>query len=202
MKLVVNTFVTLDGVMQAPGGPDEDRDGGFEYGGWSVPYFDDEMGKTVMSSMARASAYLLGRKTYDIFAAYWPQPTAAEDRDLAEILNSRPKYVASTTLTRPSWQNTTVIGSDVPGAVRRLKKEPGDELNVQGSSQLLQSLHGLVDEYRLWICPVHLGAGKRLFDHGSQAGGLELVEWRANSTGAIYAVYRPTGAPKTGLMGA
>lgn len=202
MRLVVNTFVTLDGVMQAPGGPEEDRDGGFEYGGWSVPYFDDEMGKTVMGSMSRASAYLLGRKTYDIFAAYWPNPTAAEDRDLAEILNSRPKYVASTSLAKPNWQNTTVISGDVVDTVRRLKEQPGEELNIQGSSNLLQSLHGLVDEYRLWICPVHLGSGKRLFDPGSQPGGLGLVECRTNSAGAIYAVYRPTGAPRTGLMGA
>jgi dihydrofolate reductase len=201
MKLVVNTFVTLDGVMQAPGGPDEERDGGFQFGGWSVPHFDEEMGATVMKSMARAAAYLLGRKTYDIFAAYWPNPTAAEDRELAEILNNRPKYVASTTLTNPGWQNTAVIQSDLVGAIRRLREGPSGELNVQGSSRMLQSLHGLVDEYRLWICPVHLGDGKRLFESGSPASGLELGEWRTNSRGAIYAVYRPTGAPKTGLMG-
>ncbi|HSB89966.1 MAG TPA: dihydrofolate reductase family protein [Anaerolineales bacterium] len=202
MKLVVNTFVTLDGVMQAPGGPDEDREGGFPYGGWSVPFFDDVMGKTVFDSMARASAFLLGRKTYDIFAAYWPNPAAPEDQELAGILNPRPKHVASTTLAKPGWQNTFVIQGDVVDAVRRLKEQPGEELNVQGSSRLLQSIHGLVDEYRLWICPVHLGAGKRLFDSGSPAAGLELVGTKTNSRGAIYAVYRPTGSPKTGMMGA
>ena len=200
MKLIVNTFVTLDGVMQAPGGPDEDREGGFQWGGWSVPHFDEEMGRTVQESMERASAYLLGRKTYDIFAAYWP--TATEYLEIAEILNSRPKYVASRTLREPAWQHTTVIGGDVAAEVARLKGEAGAELNVQGSSNLLQSLHGLVDEYRLWICPVHLGSGKRLFEGGSEASGLELVESRTNSLGAIYAVYRPTGTPQTGLMGA
>ena len=199
MKLVVNTFMTLDGVMQAPGGPDEDRDGGFEYGGWSVPYFDDDMGNTVGESMAKAEAYVLGRKTYDIFAAYWPNAT--EDLEIADMLNSRPKYVASRTLTNPTWQGTTVI-KDVAAEVRKLKAQGGDgELNVQGSANLLQTIHPLVDEYRLWISPVHLGKGKRLFESASPASGLELVESRTNSLGAIYAVYRPTGKPQTGQMG-
>jgi len=200
VKLVVNTFLTLDGVMQAPGGPDEDRDGGFQYGGWSAPFFDDDIGKTVLNSMAHASAYLLGRKTYDIFAGYWP--TASEDAEIADLLNSRPKYVVSTTLKDPSWQHTTVISNGVLDAVARLKDQPGDELNVQGSAVLLQTLHPLVDEYRLWICPVHLGSGKRLFADGSYPSGLELIETHTSSTGSIYAAYRPTGAPKTGLMGA
>ncbi len=199
MKLVVNTFVTLDGVMQAPGGPDEDRDGGFEWGGWTGAYFDDEMGNTVGASIEKATAFLLGRKTYDIFAAYWP--TAAEDLEIAAALNSQPKYVASNTLTDPTWQHTTVLGGDVAAEVARLKEQPGEELNVQGSSGLLQTLHPLVDEYRLWICPVNVGGGKRLFEDGSAASGLDLVESRTNSQGAIYAVYRPTGAPRTMQIG-
>lgn len=199
MKLVVNTFVTLDGVMQAPGGPEEDREGGFKYGGWSGAYFDEEMGRTVGESIEKASAFLLGRKTYDIFAGYWP--TATEDLEIADVLNSRPKYVASRTLKDPAWQHTTVI-SDVPAGVARLKQQGEGELNVQGSSQLLQAIHPLVDEYRLWISPVHLGHGKRLFADGSVASGLELVESRTNSLGAIYAVYRPSGAPRVVQMGA
>jgi dihydrofolate reductase len=199
MKLVVNTFVTLDGVMQAPGGPDEDREGGFEYGGWSAPYFDDDMGNTVQASMEKATAYLLGRKTYDIFAGYWP--TATEDLEIAEILNSRPKYVASRTLKNPEWEHTTVLSGDVAQAVAELKEQPGEELNVQGSSQLLQAIHPLVDEYRLWISPVQLGSGKRLFANRAAASGLELLETRTNSRGAIYAVYRPTGKPDVGQFG-
>jgi dihydrofolate reductase len=199
MKLIVNTFVTLDMVMQAPGGPDEDRDGGFEYGGWTVPYFDDDIGKTVGDSIAQAGAFLLGHKTYDIFAGYWP--TATEDLEIAEALNARPKYVASHTLTNPSWQGTAVI-KDAAAEVKRLKGQGGDaELNIQGSANLLQSLHPLVDEYRLWIFPVRLGEGKRLFEDRTAASGLELVESRTNATGAIYAVYRPAGKPRTGQMG-
>jgi len=199
MKLVVNTFVTLDGVMQAPGGPDEDRDGGFEFGGWSFLYGDDEMGSTVQESIERASAYLLGRRTYDIFAAYWPQATT--DLEIANSFNSRPKYVVSNTLTDPTWEGTTVISGDAVAGVSRLKEQAGEELNVEGSAQLLQAIHPLVDEYRLWICPVYLGKGKRLFEDGAQASGLELVESRTNSKGAIYAIYRPTGRPETGSFG-
>jgi dihydrofolate reductase len=200
MKLVVNTFVTLDGVMQAPGGPEEDTEGGFEYGGWTAPYFDEEGGNTVGASIEQASAFLLGRKTYDIFANYWP--TATEPGGIADALNTKPKYVVSSTLTSPEWQNTTVISGNVAEGVARLKAQPGGELNVQGSSQLLQAIHPVVDEYRLWIFPVYLGHGKRLFEDGSHASGLALVETRTNTLGAIYAVYRPTGRPATGTVGA
>lgn len=193
MKLVVNTFLTLDGVMQAPGGAGEDRDGGFPYGGWSWACGDDELDRTVLESVQAADAYLFGRRTYEIFAAYWPQAT--EDLAFAEAFNTRPKYVASRTLAAPSWAGTTVLRDAVAG-VTRLKDEPGGELNVQGSSDLLQALHPLVDEYRLWVCPVYLGQGKRLFEEGPHARGLELAESRTNTRGAIYAVYRPTGAPK------
>lgn len=201
MRLIVNTFVTLDMVMQGPGGPDEDRDGGFEYGGWSAPYFDEEMGKAIDESLGKASAFLLGRKTYDIFAGYWPKTTDPESAGIAEVLNTTPKYVVSTTLKNPEWQNTSVIAGDVVNEVARLKEQPGNELNVQGSAKLLQTIHPLVDEYRLWISPVHLGQGKRLFEDGSQASGLELIETHTNSRGAIYAAYRPTGTPETGQMG-
>jgi dihydrofolate reductase len=199
MKLIVNAFVTLDMVMQAPGGPDEDREGSFQFGGWVGPYFDNDMGSTIQQSLEGASAFLLGRKTYDIFAGYWP--TATEDPEVAEVLNSRPKYVASTTLKQPEWQHTTVIPGGVADAVAKLKAGPGDELNVQGSANLLQSLHPLVDEYRLWICPVHLGSGKRLFEDGSHPSGLDLIDTHTNSLGAIYATYRPTGKPETGQLG-
>lgn len=152
----------------------------------------------MQKSIQQASAFLLGRRTYDIFAGYWP--TATEALDVAEPLNKRPKYVASRTLKNPGWHNTTVISGDVVAAVERLKSGADGELNVQGSSALLQTLHPLVDEYRLWIFPVCLGTGKRLFEHGAQARGLELVETHTNSRGAIYAVYRPTGRPQTGSM--
>jgi dihydrofolate reductase len=201
MRLVVNTFLTLDGVMQAPGGPDEDRDGGFALGGWSFPFSDDQMGSTVTSSIAGASAFLLGRRTYDIFAAFWPKVSGEhEDAAVAGPLNSLPKYVASTTLETADWQNTTVLRGDVPAEIRRIKDEGDGELNVQGSSNLLQTLqqHRLVDEYRLWICPVVVGSGKRLFEAGTAPAGMTLVESQTNSRGALYAVYRTAGAPETG----
>ena len=204
MRLVVSTFLTLDGVMQAPGGPDEDRDDGFDLGGWSFPYFDEDMGQTVGASLDAASGLLLGRRTYEIFAAHWPHVSEEhEDGAVARTLNALPKYVASTTVHDPSWANTTVL-SDVATGVRALKVGGEGELNVQGSSNLLQTLQreDLVDEYRLWTCPVVLGAGKRLFGSGSPPCALELVETRANSKGAVYAVYRTAGPPATGSFAA
>ena len=180
MRLVVSTFLTLDGVMQAPGGPDEDRDDGFDLGGWSFPYFDEDMGQTVGASLDAASGLLLGRRTYEIFAPHWPHVSEEhEDGAVARTLNALPKYVASTTVHDPSWANTTVL-SDVATGVRALKVGGEGELNVQGSSNLLQTLQreGLVDEYRLWACPVVLGRGKRLFASGSRPCALELVETR------------------------
>lgn len=201
MRLVVNTFLTLDGVMQAPGGPDEDRDGGFALGGWSFPFSDEEMGSSVTASIAGAAAFLLGRRTYDIFAAHWPRVSSEHEyAEVAAPLNALPKYVASTTLESADWHNTTVLRGDVPAEIRRLKSEGDGELNVQGSSNLLQTLqrHGLVDEYRLWICPVVVGSGKRLFEAGTTPVGMELEESGANSKGALYAVYRTAGEPETG----
>lgn len=204
MRLVVSTFLTLDGVMQAPGGPDEDRDDGFDLGGWSFPYFDEDMGQTVEASLDAASGLLLGRRTYEIFAGHWPHVSEEhEDGAVARTLNALPKYVASTTLQDPDWANTTVL-SDVGRGVRELKAGGEGELNVQGSSNLLQTLQreGLVDEYRLWACPVVLGRGKRLFASGSPPRALELVETRANSKGAVYSVYRTAGPPTTGSFAA
>jgi len=204
MRLVVSTFLTLDGVMQAPGGPDEDRDDGFDLGGWSFPYFDEDMGQTVGASLDAASGLILGRRTYEIFAAHWPHVSEEhEDGAVARTLNALPKYVASTTLHDPAWANTTVL-SDVAAGVRDLKAGGEGELNVQGSSNLLQTLQreGLVDEYRLWACPVVLGRGKRLFASGSTHRALELLETRANSKGAVYSVYRTAGPPETGSCAA
>lgn len=191
-KVVVQTFLTLDGVMQAPGGANEDHEGGFEHGGWQGP--DEAAGEIVGGWMERASGVLLGRKTYDIFAAFWPHVgDDGEDADIARQLNSLPKYVASRTLDHLDWQNSTLLGDDVPGAVAKLRGEPGGEIHVWGSGDLIQTLirHDLVDEYRLLIYPLVLGTGKRLFADGVVPASLELVETRGTPSGTILAVYRP-----------
>jgi dihydrofolate reductase len=154
-KLIITTFLSLDGVMQAPGGPDEDRGGGFAHGGWMVPYADEDLGRLVTAWIERASVFLLGRGTYEIFAAHWPRVTDPQDV-IARALNRLPKYVASTTLKTAEWHNTTVIRGDVGEAVRALKREGSGELQVHGSPGLAQTLiaNDLVDEYRLWVHPV------------------------------------------------
>ncbi|WP_423746606.1 dihydrofolate reductase family protein [Haladaptatus sp. SPP-AMP-3] len=183
-KLVVGTFLTLDGVMQAPGGPDEDRDGGFEHGGWSVNYWDEKMGEVMDGQFAETDALLLGRKTYEIFAAHWPN-VDAEDDPAAEKLNSMPKYVASRTLDAVDWNNSTLLSGDVAEAVEDLKKERGDVIIVQGSHDLIQTLlaHDLVDEFWLWIFPLVLGDGKGLFADGTIPAALELTTAETSSTG-------------------
>ena len=195
-KLVVGTFLTLDGVMQAPGGPEEDPSGGFTHGGWSVPFFDDTMGKAMDEWMRKAGAFLLGRKTYEIFAAHWPHVSDP----IADILNNSPKYVASRTLDRVDWKGSTLIKGDVAEGVRRLKAETGGEIQVHGSGDLIQTLleHNLVDEFRLWISPIVLGKGKRLFGEGTVPAGLELVETRQATTGSMLHVYRLSGKPAYG----
>ena len=176
-KLVVDTFVSLDGVMQAPGGPDEDTESGFAHGGWTVPFWDEQMGQFMIESTHKAGALLLGRKTYDIFAAAWP--LAGDDDPFASVLNRIPKHVASRTLTDAdlTWHNSAVIQGDLAESVRALKQRGEGELQVPGSSELIQSLlaHDLIDEFRLLTFPVVLGSGKRLFGNGALPRGLQLV---------------------------
>lgn len=199
MRLIVTTFLSLDGVMQAPGGPDEDRSHGFGHGGWLVPYADQDMGRIVDDWLASADSFLLGRKTYEIFAAHWPHVTAEND-PVATKLNSLPKYVVSKTLDKVEWNNSTLIKGDVAEEVAKLKRRPGKELQVHGSGDLAQTLmqHDLVDEYRLWFYPVVLGSGKRLFREGSVAKALRLVSSNTTSTGVVVNSYQPAGKVKYG----
>ncbi|KAE8765546.1 dihydrofolate reductase family protein [Georgenia thermotolerans] len=201
-KLVMVAFVSLDGVMQAPGGPEEDPSDGFPYGGWQFPFNDDEMGEIVVEVSRRAGGFLLGRRTYDIFAGYWPQVTDPDD-PIASGLNSLPKYVVSTTLRDPAWHNTTVISENVPEAVRALKAAEDGDILIWGSSQLLPTLlaHDLVDEFLLGIYPVVLGRGKRLFAEGAPARTLRLTNSRRTSSGAMFNTYEPAGEVKTGEFG-
>jgi dihydrofolate reductase len=194
MRLTLHTFLTLDGVMQAPGGPDEDREGGFAHGGWSFPYGDEDFGAAMTGWFADADAFLLGRKTYEIFSGHWPKVTDAGD-PIAGKLNALPKYVASTTLTSVDWHNSGLLGGDVAAEVAKLKEQPGNELQVHGSGGLAQTLieHNLVDEYRLLIFPVHLGSGKKLFRDGAKAAALRLTTTSTTGTGVIIATYQPAG---------
>jgi len=193
-KLVVGTFLTLDGVMQAPGGPDEDRDGNFQHGGWLVPYFDDALVEMMTEWTRNADAFLFGRRTYEIFAASWPTSTDPAD-EIAAVLNTRPKYVASRTLHDVAWNNAKLLEGDVASAVAGLKAQQGGEIQVHGSSGLLQTLleHDLVDTLRLWQFPVVLGTGKRLFGDGTIPRSFRLVETRQNTTGAVLHVYDRVG---------
>ena len=199
MRLTLHTFLTLDGVMQAPGGPDEDPSGGFSYGGWSAPYGAEESGAAISGWFGHASAFLLGRKTYQIFAGYWPRVTDPGNQ-IASQLNALPKYVASATLTSADWHNSQLLGGDVVTEVAKLKESPGDELQVHGSGQLAQALidADLVDEYRLMYIPVHLGSGRKLFRDGTRAGALRLTESAVTGTGVIIASYLPDGPVRTG----
>lgn len=194
-KLIANEFMSLDGVVQAPGGEDEDTSGGFRHGGWHLGYFDDLSQRWVLASIEGAGGYVLGRRTYEIFAAYWPS-APEEEQAIAEPLNTKPKYVASTTLAEPlAWQNSTVLQGEVPEAVAALKQEEGDDLHVIGSTRLVQTLleHDLVDELRLMIDPLLLGGGKRIFPADGALRPLRLVDSQATSTGAIIATYASAG---------
>ncbi len=194
--LAVNTFASLDGVMQAPGGPDEDPTGGFTLGGWAVNYFDDEM----MALVAESDPYelLLGRGTYEIFAAHWPY----DEGPIADQLNSTRKHVASTTLESVEWNNSTLITGDVADYVTELKSQGGPEIQVHGSPGLIQTLleHDLIDEYRLWVFPVVVGAGKRFFGDGTSPGAMKLVDSKITSTGVTISTYERAGDIEIGEM--
>jgi dihydrofolate reductase len=193
-RLVVSEFMTVDGVMQAPGGPEEDTEGGFRHGGWQGPYFDDEVGRAVDAGMSRTGGFLLGRKTYEIFAGYWPNATGEEEEGFAPVMNDMPKYVASTTLRPPlEWQNSTLLEGDLEQAVRRLKEEDGKDLRVLGSGRLAGWLgeRGLVDEYHLMIHPVVLGSGKRLFEDGGPRIPMRLVDSKTTANGNLILTYEP-----------
>jgi dihydrofolate reductase len=193
-KLVVGSFVTLDGVMQAPGGPDEDRDGGFPHGGWLVPYFDEKFAGIMTEWTTQAGAFLLGRRTYEIFAGSWPNSTDPADES-ANALNTRPKFVASRTLDKVEWNNSTLLRGNVAEEVARLKAEDGGELQVHGSGDLLQTLlrADLVDTLRIWQFPVVLGTGKRLFGEGTIPRSFRLVDTQFATTGAVLHVYERVG---------
>jgi dihydrofolate reductase len=194
MRLTVHEFISLDGVVQGPGGPDEDTSDGFAAGGWMVPYTTDpDFGAIVDGWFVRAEAILLGRTTFEVMRTFWPH--VGTDDPTSAALNGTPKYVVSRTLTDPGWEPTTVLPGDPVASVAALKARPGDgEVQVHGSALLAATLHaaGLVDEYRLVWAPVTLGAGKRLFGPGASPSGFELVESRTTSAGALYTVLRPT----------
>jgi dihydrofolate reductase len=199
MQLTVTTFLSVDGVYQGPGGPDEDRSGGFDRGGWLVPHFDEATGEFMDSIFQRVDAFLFGRRTYDIFAASWPNATDPEDT-VANRLNTLPKYVASTTLKDPEWANTSVLEGDLVSAVRKLKGRDGRELQVHGSGALVRFLleNDLVDRLDLLVFPVIVGAGRRLFPDSGIATGLALDQSRTTGSGVTISVYRPTGRPEFG----
>lgn len=198
-KIIVLTFVTLDGVMQAPGGPEEDPSGGFRFGGWTVPYSDEFLGKEIMRQMGRPYELLLGRKTYDIFAAYWPK-VKNEDNPVAASFNPARKYVVSKTLSKPGWENSVVISGDTVGEIKRLKEQGGPDLHVYGSGNLIQTLlkHDLIDELWLKIYPITLGPGKRLFADGTIPLAFKLQECKNSPSGVIIASYQRAGEVKTG----
>ena len=197
-KLSVNTFLTLDGVMQAPGGPGEDDSGGFAHGGWSVNYWDEQMGQVMGEATSRPFAMVLGRRTYDIMAAYWPN---APEEEGGKVFNEATKYVASRG--RPNleaWSNSVPIEGDAAHGIAALKAEDGPELQVHGSANLIQTLlrHNLVDQFRLWIFPLVIGSGKRLFSEGAIPSGLKLVDHTVSTTGVVIGTYEPAGEIVTG----
>lgn len=194
-KIIVLEFMSLDGVMQAPGGPEEDTSGGFKYGGWTVPYFDDFSGKMMGEQMKEPYSLLLGRKTFEIFASYWPEHAS----DWPGV-NEATKYVTSNSLTSTSWQNSVILKGDVVKELKKIKKENGPDLKVWGSGNLVQTLlnNDLVDELMLKIFPVVLGKGKRLFEDGVTPAAFELTETQVSPSGVIFANYKRAGKVKTG----
>jgi dihydrofolate reductase len=199
-KLIASTFVSLDGVMQSPGGPQEDPTGGFDLGGWQFGYWakdeDLDLGGSGFDGAERE--LVLGRKTYEIFAAYWPYQ--AEDMPIARTFNATRKYVASRTLRRLDWNNSTLLGDDVAAAIAALKAGPGPDLQIIGSGNLIQSLHAasLIDEYNVWTYPLVLGRGKRLFEEGAKPAALRLVRTSTGRSGVVMSVYAPDGEVQAG----
>lgn len=200
-KLMVTTFVSLDGVMQAPGGSDEDRSGGFEHGGWAVPHVDQQIIQLMTALTSRAGALLLGRKTYDMFAATWPLADA--DDPIGAKMNSMRKYVVSRTLDATSWHNSRLLNGNVLDAVNELKQGEGGEIQVHGSGELIQTLveHDLVDEFHLLVFPVLIGSGKRLFAEGTIPSGLKLVDSMTSNTGVLVSTHERDGKVEYGAMG-
>jgi dihydrofolate reductase len=194
-KIIVLTFITLDGVMQAPGGPEEDASGNFTYGGWTVPYFDEFLGETMTEQMSRPFDLLLGRKTFEVFASYWPHQDAGENP-----INQATKYIASNTMTSHEWSKSIFLSGDVVGEIKKLKQEEGPELQVHGSATLIQTLmaHDLVDEFWLKIFPVTLGKGKRLFGDGTIAASYTLTESKSSPSGVVIASFKRAGEVETG----
>ena len=199
MRLTLHTFLTLDGVMQAPGGPEEDPSSGFTHGGWAFPFDDEDFGAAITGWFDGAGVFLLGRHTYEIFSGYWPKITDPAN-PVAAKLNALPKYVASATLTSADWAGTTVLRGDVLTEVAKLKEQPGGELQVHGSGALAHALieADLIDEYRLLFFPVHLGSGKKLFRDGAKAASLRLLTSSVTSTGVVIATYEPAGPVQYG----
>ena len=194
-KIIVLTFVTLDGVMQGPGGPTEDPNGNFTYGGWTVPYFDEFLGNVMTEQMSQPFDLLLGRKTFEIFASYWPH-----HEEEGPGINNATKYVASNTLTSHEWKKSVFLNGNVVEEIKKLKKQDAPDLQVHGSAELIQTLlaHDLVDEFWLKIFPVTLGSGKRLFDKGTMPASFTLVDSKASPSGVIVATFKRAGEVKTG----
>ncbi|TXH82691.1 MAG: dihydrofolate reductase [Rhizobium sp.] len=197
-RIIAATFISLDGVMQAPGGPEEDPTGGFEYGGWVFPHSDDETGKILFEVFEKPFDLLLGRKTYDIFAAYWPY--ADNDNPIAAKFNSVAKYVATRGDAELKWNRSQSLGKDVVAAIRELKAGEGPDLLIQGSGDFIQTLlrHGLIDQFNLMIFPLVLGRGKKLFAAGTVPAGMKPLRIRSSSNGVIFATYQPDGPVRTG----
>jgi len=196
-QLIVQTFLTLDGVMQAPGGPEEDDSGGFSHGGWSVNYWNEQMGEIMDEATSNPFAMVLGRKTYDIMAAHWPH---APEESGAKVFNDATKYVASRSRPNLEWGNSVLIEGDAADGIAALKQEDGPELQVHGSGNLSQTLlrHNFVDQFRLWVFPLVVGAGKRLFAEGTIPSGLRLLDSKVSTTGVVMGTYEPTGDIVTG----
>ncbi len=200
-KLIASTFVSLDGIMQAPGGPEEDTSGHFAFGGWTFAFWDDAMDLSAAGFDGNNLELVLGRRTYEIFASYWPQQS--DDNPIARTFNSTKKHVASKSLKSLTWNNSSLLGADVVSTLTALKAETGKNLQIIGSGDLIQTLQteSLIDEYHVWTYPVILGRGKRLFEPGVKPGALHLVESKVSTSGVIMSTYLPAGEIQVGLVG-